>query len=197
MKTIHFVTVTVVIAYFSISCQGQKRNRPADLDKIRLPEGFQIEIYADDIPNARAMDFAEDGTLFVGSRREGKVYAVTPGKKVIVIDEGLNMPAGVDFYEGDLYVSAVFRILKYPDILDNLSNPPEPEVIYDQYPTDTWHGWKFIKFGPDGKLYVPVGAPCNVCLRDNPVYASITRLNKDGSDMEIIAHGIRNTVGFD
>ena len=193
-KSIHFHPLIVLIVFLN-SCQGQDQKNQ-DLDLIELPDGFHIEIYADNIPNARAMDLAEDGTLFVGSRDKGNIYAVTPGKNVMLLDEGLAMPAGLDYYEGDLYVSAVSKILKYPDILSNLSDPPEPEVVYDEYPTDNWHGWKFIKFGPDGKLYVPVGAPCNVCLEEDPIYASITRMDKDGSNMEIIAHGVRNTVGF-
>ncbi|MCF8234253.1 MAG: PQQ-dependent sugar dehydrogenase [Bacteroidales bacterium] len=179
-----------------VTCKSQK-DKAELLDKIKLPVGFHIEIYADDVPNARGMDLAEDGTLFVGSRDKGTVYAVTPSRNVLVIDEGLNMPAGLDYYKGDLYVSSLSEILKYPNILNKLADPPEAELVYGDYPTDTWHGWKFIKFGPDGKLYVPVGAPCNVCLEENPVFASITRIDQDGSNMEIVAHGIRNTVGFD
>ncbi len=191
------LTSGILLSLLFFSCSGQQHDYSNKLDMIKLPEGFHIELYSGDVPNARGMDLAEDGTLFVGSRDEGNIYAVTPDKKVIILDEGLNMPAGLDFYEDDLYVSAVSEILRYPDILDHLEDPPEPEVVYDQYPTDKWHGWKFIKFGPDGSLYVPVGAPCNVCLRDDPVYASITRIDKDGTNMEVIAHGVRNTVGFD
>jgi len=173
---------------------------PADtlpLDRIRLPEGYHIEVYARNVPNARALDFAEDGTLFAGSRMEGKVYAITPDRQVFVIDEGLEMPTGLDYFEGDLYVSEVSRINKYADILVNYDMVPEPAVINSDLPSDTWHGWKFIRVGPDRKLYVPVGAPCNVCLREEPWYAAILRMNLDGSNMEIFAEGVRNTVGFD
>ena len=196
------LTVLVIAGSVAgVSAQNPKQKEqayssPANLEKIHLPPGFHIEVYAN-VPNARAMALAEDGTLFVGSREKGDIYAVTKSKKVIVLDHGLQMPAGVDYYKGDLYVSAVSKILKYPDILKHLEGPQHPLVIYDKYPTDTWHGWKFIRFGPDGKLYVPVGAPCNVCLKDDPLYASITRINRDGSGLEIIASGVRNTVGFD
>ena len=106
------------------------------------------------------------------------------------------MPNGVAYRNGDLYVAEVNRILRFNDIEANLTNPPTPEVIFDQYPTEKHHGWKFIAFGPDDKLYVPVGAPCNICESEDEVFASITRMNPDGSDMEIIQHGVRNTVGF-
>ena len=106
------------------------------------------------------------------------------------------MPNGVAFKNGDLYVAEVSRILKFKDIEGHLSNPGAPEVVYDQYPIETHHGWKYISFGPDGKLYVPVGAPCNICEPKKPIYATITRMDPDGSNMEIYASGIRNTVGF-
>ncbi len=171
------------------------------LDKIKLPEGFKIEVYASDVTNARSMALSPNGTLFVGTRDKGNVYALqdTDGDFVIdkkyVIASKLKMPNGVAFRDGDLYVAEVNRILKFENIEANLDEPKEPLVVYDQYPTDTHHGWKFIDFGPDGKLYVPVGAPCNICEPEE-IYASITRLNPDGTGMEIVQHGIRNTVGF-
>ncbi|MDZ7743438.1 MAG: PQQ-dependent sugar dehydrogenase [Bacteroidota bacterium] len=179
------------------ACSAQEEGNNALLEKIKLPDGFAIEMYAPDIPNARGMDLADDGTLFVGSRNNGSIYAITSDREVIVIDQGLEMPAGLDYYNGDLYVSAVSKIFKYPGIIENLEAPPKPIIIKDDFPRETWHGWKFIKFGPDGKLYVPVGAPCNVCLEENPIFSSITRINADGTGMEIIAQGVRNTVGFD
>lgn len=168
-----------------------------DLGRITLPDRYHIEMYADNVPNARAMDFAEDGTLFAGSRMEGKVYAITPEREVIVIDTGLELPTGLDYFEGNLYVSEVSRINKYPDILKTFRHSPEPVVINDDLPSDPWHGWKFIRVGPDRKLYVPVGATCNVCLPEKPWYAAILRMNLDGSNLEIYAEGVRNTVGFD
>ena len=172
------------------------------LDRIQLPEGFVIEPYMTNIKNARSMDLSPNGTLFVGTRGEDKVYAVVDtnqdmiGDTTYIIAEGLNMPNGVAYRDGDLYVAEVNRILRFKDIEANLTNPPAPEVIYDQYPTEKHHGWKFIAFGPDDKLYVPVGAPCNICESEDEVFASITRMNPDGSDMEIVQHGVRNTVGF-
>lgn len=173
------------------------------LEKIQLPPGFKISVFAEDVPNARAMVLGAKGTLFVGSREKGKVYAIIDDpkdknkKKVITIAQGLNMPAGVAFKDGSLYVSEVDKILRYDNIEDKLENPPKAAIVNTEFPTETHHGWKFIAFGPDGKLYVPVGAPCNLCLKDNRRFATIMRMNPDGSDLEIFAHGIRNTVGFD
>ena len=172
------------------------------LDLIKLPEGFTIEIYASDIPDARSMILSENNILYVGNRREDKVYAIVDtnndyrADKKYVIAEGLHMPNGVAIKNGDLYVAERSKIWKFSDI-DNHLNNPEGELIYDKFPTDDHHGWKFIAFGPDEKLYIPVGAPCNICERlDNPQYASITRMNDDGTDLEVYAHGVRNTVGF-
>jgi glucose/arabinose dehydrogenase len=179
---------------------SQTHNLP--LESVKLPEGFEISVYATDITNARSMALSENGILYVGNRAEDKVYAVVDtnkdyrADKKYIIAQGLNMPNGVAIKNGDLYVAERSKIWKFDDIDNHLSNP-EGELIYDQFPTDDHHGWKFIAFGPDGKLYVPVGAPCNICERmDNPQYASITRMNDDGSDLEVFAHGVRNTVGF-
>jgi len=109
----------------------------------------------------------------------------------------LNMPNGVAFRDGSLYVTEVNRVLRYDNIESRLKNPPKPVIVNNNFPKDTHHGWKFIRFGPDDKLYVPVGAPCNVCERSHKIYSSITRMNPDGSNLEIFAHGVRNTVGFD
>lgn len=172
------------------------------LDQIRLPDGFSIALYADAVPNARAMARGDQGTVFVGSRRAGRVYALVDAdgddkaERVHVIASGLNMPSGVAFRAGALYVGAVDRVLRYDGIESRLDNPPDPVVVTDDLPRDRHHGWKYLGFGPDGKLYVPVGAPCNVCERRLP-YASIMRMNPDGSDPEPFALGVRNSVGFD
>jgi glucose/arabinose dehydrogenase len=115
---------------------------------------------------------------------------------VVEIASGLRMPNGVAFHEGALYVAEVSRVLRYDGIEERLDDPPEPVVVIDDYPSDRHHGWKYIAFGPDGWLYVPVGAPCNICDSENPIYASITRVKPDGSGREIYAEGVRNTVGF-
>jgi len=171
------------------------------LDKVKLPAGFTIDIYAE-VDNARSMALSPSGVLYVGNRNEDKVYAVkdTDGDfkadKKWVIASGLNMPNGVAFKDGDLYVAEVSRITKYPKIESSLASPPKPVVIKADYPTETHHGWKYIAFGPDGKLYVPVGAPCNICESKDEIFASITRLNADGTGREVYSKGVRNTVGF-
>lgn len=171
------------------------------LDRLKLPPGFEVSVFAE-VPNARSLARGSKGTIFVGNRGEDQVYAIQDRNQDGIADarymiaRGLQMPNGVAFHKGDLYVAEVSRILCYRDIENHLQNPPEPEVIYDKYPTATHHGWKFIAFGPDGKLYVPVGAPCNICNRKEAIYASITRMNPDGSGREIFVKGVRNTVGF-
>jgi len=171
------------------------------LDKIKLPAGFSISVFAE-VDNARSLAVSPNGTIFVGNRNEDKVYAIKDadgdGKadKKWTIASGLNMPNGVAFRNGDLYVAEVNRIHKFSGIESKLDNPGKSQVIYDKYPTEAHHGWKYIAFGPDGKLYVPVGAPCNICESKDPVYASITRMNPDGTGVEVFASGIRNTVGF-
>jgi glucose/arabinose dehydrogenase len=172
-----------------------------NLDKIKLPPGFKIDVFAE-VPNARSMTWGSKGTLFVGNRSGDKVFAVVDAdkngvaEKVYTIASGLNTPCGVAFKDGSLYVAEVGRILRFDDIENRLENPPAYTVVYDKLPTDKHHGWKFISFGPDGKLYVPVGAPCNVCEKENPVYSTITRMDADGTNFEIYASGIRNSVGF-
>lgn len=171
------------------------------LEKLRLPDGFAISVYAK-VPNARSMSLSPNGVLYVGNRQGDKVYAVTDGDadgradQVRVVDSGLRSPNGVAWREGSLYVAEISRILRYDSIDERLDDPPEPVVVTDGYPGDRHHGWKFIAFGPDGWLYVPVGAPCNVCDADE-IYSTITRIRPDGTGREIYSRGIRNTVGFD
>jgi glucose/arabinose dehydrogenase len=170
------------------------------LDKIKLPPGFAIEVLAR-VDNARGMALGDKGTLFVGSMRAGKVVAVRmaagAAPQTITIASDLKLPVGVAFRDGSLYVSAVDRILRFDDIENRLNDPPAPVVVSDRFPSETHHGWKFIAFGPDGKLYVPVGAPCNICAEDPDRYANIMRMNRDGSGLEVYARGVRNSVGFD
>jgi len=172
----------------------------SSLPNITLPAGFSIKVYAE-VPNARSL-CRNGNTVYIGSM-SGKVYAVTDADgdgtadHVYTIASGLDTPNGVAFRDGNLYVAEVSRILRFDDIEHHFDNPPAYKVVYDKLPKDKHHGWKFIAFGPDGKLYVPVGAPCNICLQENPVYASITRMNPDGTGFEVFANGIRNSVGFD
>ncbi len=193
----------VLLACSGAVCVPTIRGGDPALKDIKLPEGFVIDVYAEGVTNARAMCWGDKGTLFVGSRSEGVVHALRDkdgdgrAEEHHIIAKGLNMPVGVAFRNGDLYISAVNSIVKLPAIEDHLSDPPAPVTVTEQYPSETHHGWKFIAFGPDGNLYVPVGAPCNICLSKDSIYASITRINPDGTGRKVIAHGIRNTVGFD
>jgi len=187
-----------VLFLTSVACAQTTKSLP--LESITLPPGFAIELVAR-VENAREMALGAKGTLFVGSMQAGKVYAVRlhPGApaEVLTIASGLSLPVGVAVHGDALYVSAVDRVLRFDDIEDRLTSPPKPVVVTDRLPKDRHHGWKFIAFGPDGKLYVPVGAPCNICEPDANRYANIMRMNPDGSDLETFARGIRNTVGFD
>src|SRR6185295_7377346 len=161
------------------------------LERIQLPPGFRIEVLAS-VPNARSLALGAKGTLFVGSRSGGAVHAIAPGGKVTKIADGMSMPNGVAFKDGALYIGEVSRILKIENVE---TTPSKPQVVYDKLPGDVHHGWKFIRFGPDGKLYVPIGAPCNVCDRDG--YALIGALELSSRAFQVFAKGIRNTVGFD
>jgi glucose/arabinose dehydrogenase len=172
------------------------------LENIQLPAGFSISVYAYPVPSARALCLGPDGTVYVGSRDAGNVYALRDfdlsgrADAVDVIASGFDSPVGLDIRDGDLYFSAISEIYRISDVAQHINVPITPELVYGGYPTETHHGWKFIRFGPDGRLYVPVGAPCNICEPGDP-YANITRMNSSLDGFEIIARGIRNTVGFD
>ena len=173
----------------------------ARLSKIKLPPGFKINLYAGDVPNARSMTLSPSGILYVGTKDKGNVYALKDengdgiAEKKWILATGLNMPNGVAYKDGNLYVAEVSRIWKYTDIEHHLEQP-QKELFVDDYPDKEHHGWKYIAFGPDGNLYVPVGAPCNICEPDEEVFATITRINMSTKKHEIVQRGIRNTVGF-
>lgn len=208
MRSSHrpILLLCILLAVCSAACKNKVLQKTEDprLNDIKLPPGFHISLFADTIDNARSLALGDKGTVFVGNRDGDKVYALvdennngTADKKYILA-KGLNMPNGVAFHKGALYVAEVNKIWRLDNIEDQLANPPQPVLVSDNYPSDKHHGWKYIAFGPDDKLYVPVGAPCNICddnERDNR-YASITRMNADGSGFEVFASGIRNTVGF-
>ena len=162
------------------------------LSQLRLPAGFNIAIYADNLPNARSLALGDGNTVFVGTGREGKVYAIPDRngygipENPVVIDSGLEMPNGVAYKDGALYVALINRILRYDNINQHLDNPPKPSVVYDQFPSDRHHGWKYLRFGPDGKLYTAIGAPCNICNPRQTLYTSLVRLNPEGSGLEIL-----------
>jgi glucose/arabinose dehydrogenase len=191
--------ITVVVA--ALSVWSVALSSPATdkvLDNVRVPTGFVFEVYADNVPGARSMALGKQGTLYVGTRAD-KVYAVDgalAGKEkaeVRVFASGLNLPTGVAYRDGALYVAEISRVLRY-DSVDSNRDALAPKIVRDDFPKDRHHGWKYIAFGPDGKLYVPIGAPCNVC--NEPGYATITRMNADGTGLEVFARGVRNTVGF-
>ncbi len=196
------VPFVINLLSFSLACSQDKIVPSSDLAAIKLPPGFQINVYADGVEGARSMTQGSNGTLFVSTRGD-KVYALRDTNRDFRADlqytiaSGLFMPNGVAFRDGSLYVAEVNRVLRYDNIESLLANPPEPVVVSTAFPSDTWHGWKFIRFGPDGKLYIPVGAPCNVCESQDQRYATIMRMNPDGTGLEVFARGIRNTVGFD
>lgn len=188
-----------VVAFSAISATAQA-NLP--LDSLTLPDGFSISIYASDVENARQMALAEDGTLFVGSRSAGKVHAVLDtdkdgsADKVLEIASGLNMPSGIAYRDGDLYVAEISRVLRYANVLESLNDTPQPTVVIDGLPSDRHHGWKYIDFDPQGWLYVPVGAPCNICDPADP-YSTIYKYNLSTGEKQLVAKGVRNSVGFD
>ena len=195
-------------AALSIATAADAQRSP--VDQIRLPPGFRIEVLAA-VPGARSLALGTQGTLFVGSRAGNRVHALSlqPGAaggyaagKPIVVAQGLRTPNGVAFRDGALYIGEIGRILRLERIESQLNAPPVPAVVFDRLPGDTHHGWKFIRFGPDGYLYIPVGAPCNVCAPDADRHALIGRIRVEtnratSAPMEVFARGVRNTVGFD
>jgi glucose/arabinose dehydrogenase len=195
-----------ILAIFLIginSCCATQSHQQKILKQLQLPVGFSISIYAYNVPNARSLALGDDGVVYVGTRKEGAVYAIKDSNadghanKRYIIATGLNMPNGVAYKNGDLYVAETNKIIRFTKIGQHLNNPPKPETIYNKLPSDAHHGWKYLRFGPDDKLYTAVGAPCNICLSEKDIYSSLVRLNKDGSEFEILASGIRNSVGFD
>lgn len=217
-KPFNYLAIGVLFT-LSLSCKNQNKEatetkvkeKPVSvytsnlpLDSLKMPEGFKVHTFVEDLDGARSMAVGDKGTLFVGTRTENKLYAVVDSDndfvadRTIVLDTTLEVPNGIAFKDGALYVAEVNRLLRYDNIEDHLDNPPKPVVIYDDYPDKFHHGWKYIAFGPDDKLYIPVGAPCNICddTAKDERFATITRMDLDGSNREIVAHGVRNTVGF-
>lgn len=215
-----------ILLLLTVNACNPKQSRTADagpvkpttsesklpISKIKLPPGFKIGVYAEGVDNARSLCLSPNGTLFVSTRDKDDVYALRDTNNdyradvKVTLASNMNSPNGVAFRKGALYVGEINRILRYDNIeasIDALVKGKSvllsPVTVYDQYPTETHHGWKYIAFGPDDKLYVPVGAPCNICESKDPVFASITRLDVDnpGAKPEIVASGVRNSVGFD
>jgi glucose/arabinose dehydrogenase len=193
-----FISIPLILLLDS--CAPATRNLP--LGDIQLPPGFTIALYAENVPGARSLTLGDNNIVFVGSRPEGRVYALVDAdrdniaERVVTIARGLDSPNGVAYHDGSLYVAEINRILRYDHIIRDLDSPPQPMVVNDSFPHDQMHGWKFIAFGPDGRLYVPMGAPFNIGIPDER-HANIMRMNIDGSELEVFARGVRNTVGFD
>ncbi|RPH98978.1 MAG: sorbosone dehydrogenase family protein [Lysobacterales bacterium] len=189
-------------AFLAAACEAPAAGNDLQekLALIRLPPGFEISVYAEGVENARQLALGDRGTVFAGSREAGKVHAVVDrdgdqrADRVRLVAEGLEMPSGLEFRQGSLYVAALDRILRYDDIEQRLEQPPEPVLVAAAFPDKSHHGWKYLRFGPDGLLYVPVGAPCNIC--DEPGFAEIRRIRADGTGMETFARGVRNSVGL-
>jgi glucose/arabinose dehydrogenase len=204
---VYFVLFLLIITAL-ISCEPknkalEKKDDP-QLSKLKLPEGFSISFFATDVNNARSLALGDNGTVFVGNRKGKNVYALVDAdgdgvaEKKYTVANGMNAPNGVAFHDGALYIAEIDKVYRIDNIESTLENPAKPVLINDSFPSEEHHGWKYIAFGPDGKLYVPVGAPCNICndSEKDKRFASITRMNADGSGLEVYAHGIRNSVGF-
>jgi glucose/arabinose dehydrogenase len=215
MKKLFYIGIALVailgLAYFlknkysinpALVSSNTLANGNLPLDKLKLPEGFKINVYASDVEDARSMCLSPSGVLFIGNKEKSNVYALVDenhdhvAEKKYTVYSGGNLPMGVAFKDGSLYIAEVNRIIRLDNIEAKLASPPNPVVVYAKFPTEKHHGTKFINFGPDGKLYVPVGAPCNICNPEDSIFASITRMNPDGTGLEIVAKGVRNTVGF-
>ena len=202
-KSVFFYLVSAL--YLCILSAFRAEAQP-DLSKLKLPPGFKASLCADGVPGARQMALSPEGSLYIGTIVPNKVYALPDrnrdGKpdRIITLAENLNRPNGVAFHNGALYVAEIGRITRYDGIEKNLDNIAslKPVVVNSELPTREWHGYKYIRFGPDGLLYAPVGAPCNVCvIEDEPRFATLMRMNADGRNAHVFASGIRNTVGFD
>lgn len=187
---------TPVLFFLCTLLPYQQARADMDLSEVSLPPGFSIEEYAD-IKNARSLAAGADGVVFVSNRQSDSIYAVVPapGKaRVVEIDDDLQTPNGIAYHDGDLYVAEIDRVFVYRDIDNRLKNSPQREALPIELPDKKHHGWRYIGFGPDGKLYISIGAPCNICDEDG--FARIVRMNVDGSGREDVALGVRNSVGF-
>ena len=196
MKKPLLCLLPLFVSFGSLPAAAQSDPALAD---IRLPDGFSIEVFADEVPNARSMVAGDNGTVFVATRSDGRVFAIRPdavgADRLVTVAEGLRTPNGIDFHDGDLYVAETRRLIRFRDIEASLDDIPDYEVLDESFPTERHHGWRYIKFGPDGKLYMSIGAPCNVCDREG--FGIIQRMDPDGSNKVTFAYGVRNSVGLE
>jgi glucose/arabinose dehydrogenase len=172
------------------------------LERLKLPPGFEVQLYSGDVPHARSLALGRKGTVFVSTRRDDKVYALVDENgdhrvdRALVVARGLDTPNGIAYRDGALYIAETSRLLRLDGIDTRLAEPPKPVVVSDKLPEREHHGWRYIRFGPDGWLYIPIGAPCNVCDAPEPIFATIAR-RANGSGLEVFASGVRNSLGFD
>jgi glucose/arabinose dehydrogenase len=191
----------VALAASLLACASGTAQRAGRLASIRLPPGFAIAEYAPDVPGARSLALSPAGIVYVGTRGEGSVYAVVDSdrdgsaERVVTIARGLWQPNGVAWHEGSLYVAEAHRVIRFAAIDDQLDDP-SVAVVVRGLPEQDGHEWRYMAPGPDGKLYLGLGAPCNACVPESPL-GSIARMNPDGSEFEVFAAGVRNSVGFD
>ena len=185
-------------------CSSCGRKEAEDyVSALDLPPGFHMEVFATNVPEARQLALTDSGVVFVGSRHLGTVSAVMDydsdwkADEVLTIATGLRQPSGIALNGNDLYVAAIDRVLVYRDIATQLPRVPTADVVTDALPKDEHHGWKYLKFGPDGQLYFGVGAPCDSCLSQDARHGTIMRLDPASGELEIYARGVRNTLGFD
>ncbi len=203
MQMPFFSILLLFAASINIGCAGDPVDNQAVLSKINVPRGFVVSYFAQQIDNARSMALGDNGIVYVATGRRDEVWALQDSDgdgradRRFLIASGLNMPNGVAYADGSLYVAEIHRIIKFEQITQNLAHPPQPLVVFDQFPRKRHHGWKYLRIGPDGKLYTAVGAPCNICDPEPSIFTSLVRMNRDGSGFEILARGIRNSVGFD
>ncbi len=187
--------------FFGTTIKAQ--SDPLVLDRIQLAEGFVISYFAEEVKEARSIVVADNGWVFVSTRKHGSVYALkdTSGNGradlKITLAKNWNQPNGIAISGNDLYVAEIHQIHKFANLVSDPGQDVRSEVIYADLPKHKHHGWRYINIGPDGKLYTAIGAPCNICLREEPHFASISRMSLDGSNFEVVQHGIRNSVGFD
>lgn len=196
MRAKYLTLSAALLALGLAACSSQA----LPLDEIVLPNGFRIDVYAANVPDARSLALGDRGTVFVSTRKRGELYALRDSNgdqradQRFLLAQDLNTPNGIAFHKGDLYVATREQILRFPGIENRLDNPPAPIVVADGFPSESAHGWRYLGIGPDEKLYVAIGAPCNIC--DRKGFANIVRLDLDGGNREIYAHGVRNSVGL-
>lgn len=201
--TTAIVFLSLLILFSSGLCYPPAIPSSTDISKLDVPDGFKVAIYAEDVKGARSLARVNDQLIFVSTRQSGILHALVDNNgdysadEHIVFAKDLDTPNGISYHNGDLYVALLDKIIVFRDIENNLNEDAPYEVIYDELPDESHHGWKFLNIGPDDKLYFGVGAPCNQCLREEEIFSTICRMDLDGSNFEIYAHGIRNTIGFD